>query len=253
MLVSDLMSSPVYAVRPQDPVASARNLMLRHRISRLLVMEQGNLAGIVTRRDIGFLHERSGPLWKRRVPDGEAVSSVMTEDAVWISPDAGVRDAMFLMHTHGVSGFPVMDQGRVLGIITKSDLIRSDVVSLLDRDVLSLVGPVPVITGEESLDSVIDLIRTGCGKVVVADQAALPIGIISESDLAFYEERVDMSEPACAADLMRRPVITLGRDAHVRDVLIQIREKRITSVVITDEREIKGIITRDDIIREVVL
>ena len=52
MNVADIMSSPVYVINIDEPVSHARNLMLRHRISTLLVLNEGKMVGIVTKSDI---------------------------------------------------------------------------------------------------------------------------------------------------------------------------------------------------------
>ena len=54
MRAIDVMSSPVYVVAPTDNVAYARNLMLKHRVSRLLVMEGDELRGFLTKKDIAY-------------------------------------------------------------------------------------------------------------------------------------------------------------------------------------------------------
>ncbi len=252
MIVSDLMVTPVFAVRPGESVQACRNLMLRHKISRLLVMSENKLQGIITRRDIGFLHDKKGPVWKRRVDDNVLVSSVMVGDPVCISPDTGIRDVMIMMDRHKVSGFPVTDLGRVLGIITKSDLMKSPMVENCKLKFSSLIEPVPIITSKHSPAKAIELIREKPGKVVIADDNGYPIGIISESDLAFYEGGDGKADSLCAGSMMKSPVITIGSDGDVKEVIDLIRQKRITSVVIVDGNEIKGIITRDHIIQEVI-
>ncbi|MFH0966440.1 MAG: CBS domain-containing protein, partial [Methanobacteriota archaeon] len=118
MLVSDIMSSPVHACRSEDTVSSVRNLMLRYHISRVLVMDREHICGIITKKDIGYRLRRHDPAWRRRPLDNEPVSSMMTADIMSMSPDSGIRDAMMLMLTHRISGFPIVDQGMVLGIVT---------------------------------------------------------------------------------------------------------------------------------------
>ena len=48
------MTAPVFFVSPRDTIAYARNLMVKHKISRLLVMEDGRLAGMLTKKDIAY-------------------------------------------------------------------------------------------------------------------------------------------------------------------------------------------------------
>ena len=54
MFARDVMTTPVFFVSPDETIAYARNLMVKHKISRLLVMEEGRLAGILTKKDIAY-------------------------------------------------------------------------------------------------------------------------------------------------------------------------------------------------------
>jgi len=252
MLISDLMSSPVHACRPDDTISYARNLMLRHRISRVLVIDRNRVAGIITKKDIGYRLRSRDPVWRRRSPDNEPVSLVMSGDVLSLSPDSSIRDAMILMVSHRISGFPVMDQGMVLGMLTRSDLMRSEPVQTLDLPVREVMHDVPQITPDHTIDRVIDLMKAGCGKVVVTGDGGHPAGIISESDLTFAQEGRDQPEKTLAGEIMRSPVITLPDTARTAEVVREMVSQRISSLVITGEGGIKGIITRDDIIGEVV-
>lgn len=252
MLISDLMSSPVHACSPGDTVSFARNLMLKHRISRVLVVEKNRVAGIITRKDIGYRLRSRDPVWRRRPADSEPVSSVMSADVLSLSPGSSIHAAMMLMVTHRISGFPVMDQGMILGIITKTDILKSAPVQNLDLPVKGVMHDVHQVTQKHSVDRVIDLMKAGCGKVVVAGEDGLPAGMISESDLTFAQEGRDQPEKTLAGEIMRSPVITLPDSARTGEVVREMIARHISSIIIVGDQGIKGIITRDDIIGEVV-
>jgi CBS domain-containing protein len=139
MLVSDLMSTPVHAAKPNDTVSYARNQMLRHKISRILVIEDGRALGIITKKDIGFRLRRNNPQWRHRQIDNEPLIRVMSTDLVRLSPDSSIRDALLLLLAHQISGAPVIDQGMVLGILTRTDILRSKIVDKLDIPVTELM------------------------------------------------------------------------------------------------------------------
>ncbi len=253
MLISDLMNSPVRVCRPDDTISYARNLMLKHHISRVLVIDDQRAIGIITKKDIGYRLRSRNPAWRRRSSDNDPVSSVMTPDIISISPGSSIHDALVLMVTHKISGFPVIDQGMVLGMVTKSDMIRSPLVKSLDRPVFGVMHDVQQVTEEHSLDHVIDLMRSGCGKVVVTGDDGTMSGIISESDLTFAQEGRSQPEKLRAGDVMKSPVITMDETARTGDVIREMAERHISSLIITNEQGLKGIITRDDIIGEVIL
>ena len=65
MFARDVMTSPVYFVSPTETVAYARNLMVKHKISRVLVMEDGRLTGVLTKKDIAYRLHQGEPAWRR--------------------------------------------------------------------------------------------------------------------------------------------------------------------------------------------
>ena len=250
MLVSDLMSAPVRGAQPHDTVSHARNLMIRHRISRVLIIDEGRALGIITKKDIGFSLRRNDPPWRYRDKDNVLLMKVMSKDLVVISPDSSARDALLMMVTHKISGVPVIDQGMVLGIITRTDLLESRLVKELNAPVQDLMHDPVVITKKHSAVHAVDLIRKGACAVVVVDESG-PAGIISDTDLAFYEEPSDLSGLVTAADVMRPFVPVLSETAKTTDAVELMQKNNCQCVIIADENCIKGIITRDDIIREV--
>ena len=82
MFARDVMTAPVYIVGPDATVAHARNLMVRHRISRLPVMENGALTGIITKKDIAYRLRQGEPVWRRRPLDRIPVGALMTEGQI---------------------------------------------------------------------------------------------------------------------------------------------------------------------------
>jgi CBS domain-containing protein len=92
MFAHDIMTAPVHVVSPDATVAHARNLMVRHHISRLPVMENGILVGILTKKDIAYRMRRGEPAWRRRPLDRIPVGALMTEHPVVVQPDTGVKE-----------------------------------------------------------------------------------------------------------------------------------------------------------------
>jgi CBS domain-containing protein len=277
MKAADVMSSPVHVVTPSDPVARARNLMLKHRISRLPVMDQGRLVGIITKKDIGYRLRQSEPIWRRRPIDNIPVSVLMTSDPATVTPDTGIRELSFLMIDCDISGVPVMDREEMVGIVTKSDLMKSVLITSLTTKVEDVMEDMITVSRYHSLTHIIDLMRERNDKVVVVNNDGTLAGIITESNLTFFlyindkEElpvrdvtmlrkedhagkksfRYVVETAAIAEDVMSRPVITISPEATLSEAVSIMREKNVNSLVVVTGNEIKGIIKRDDIIREV--
>ena len=207
------------------------------------------------------------------------VSEIMTPDPVSVAGDASIRTAATAMVEYGISGLPVVEDCTLVGIVTKTDLLRSVSVERLERTVSSLMGDAVTVSRYHSLDHLIDLASERDHKLVVVNNDGTLAGIVTESNLAFYEYvgRVP-GEPdrdvtmlrretaggrktlrhvrdvsAIAEDMMSRPVETTPPDAPIAEAVQRMREKGINSLVVVEDGDIKGIITRDDIIKGVAL
>lgn len=278
MQASDVMTSPVFIVAPTENVAHARNLMLKHKISRLPVMEGDKLRGIITKKDIGLRLRQCEPIWRRRPIDAIPVSLIMTTDPISVSPDTGIREIAAIMVDQAISGVPIVENGAVSGIVTKSDLMKSSLIGHLDAKVSDLMEDAIMISRYHSLDHIIDLISERYDKLVVVNNDGTLAGVITETNLAFFqygktdknglpEKDVTMLRKeetagrkyyrhvtdvsAIAEDLMTKPVMTITSDAPINEVVQIMRDQHVNSVVVVDGNEIKGIVKRDDIIREV--
>src|SRR5690606_23380070 len=92
-----------------------------------------------------------------------------------------------LMITHDISGLPVEDDGDVVGIVTKSDMLKSTAVQSLGMTVGDLMADVLTVNRYHSLDHVIDLMSERNDKIVVVNDNGSIAGIITESNVAFFE------------------------------------------------------------------
>jgi acetoin utilization protein AcuB len=124
MCLRDWMTAPVQVIGPDAPAWEAVARMRRHRIRRLPVVEGEALVGIVTWTDVVRLQPPAHPgQWQ--VPTlsvGVLVRHLMTPAPRVVDPDDSLEYAASLMRTHKIGGLPVVEGGRVVGIVTESDL-----------------------------------------------------------------------------------------------------------------------------------
>lgn len=147
MKAADIMARPVVSVTPETAVAEAARLMLNHRVSGLPVLDRsGALVGIISEGDLLRRAEtgttRRRPRWLeffsapgRLAQDyaqahARKVADVMTETVVSIGPDAPTEQIVRLMERRRVKRLPVVDAGRLVGIVTRADLVRAFVDNL---------------------------------------------------------------------------------------------------------------------------
>jgi len=116
MFVRQRMTANPITISPQDTLATAREQMTNGKFRRLPVVQDGALVGILTDRDIlRFIGSE----------ERTRVVGAMTETPLTIPPTLPVEDAVHLMRKHQVSGLPVVEQGKVVGMITTSDIMQA--------------------------------------------------------------------------------------------------------------------------------
>ena len=144
MKIRDWMNTPVQTVKPRDSVAHARSLLERHRINQLPVVIEGTLAGIVTDRDLrnaspSAAEQAASDLGRIDVaiadPGRIAVESVMTERVLSLGPDDTVEDAVRIMRRERFGAIPVVERGRVVGMLTRSDVLDAFMCLALGAEV----------------------------------------------------------------------------------------------------------------------
>lgn len=128
-LVKDWMSRDVVTAVPTLGLLEAYSLMRKHDIRRLPVVENGRLLGIVTSGDIREARPSTATslsAWELNyLLANLTASEVMSQPAQTISPEATIGEAADIMLGRKISGLPVVDSsGRLVGIITESDIFR---------------------------------------------------------------------------------------------------------------------------------
>jgi CBS domain-containing protein len=121
--VNQLLSAKggqIFSVAPTDSVFMAIEMMATRHVGALLVMSQGELLGILSERD----YARKVILKKRSSHD-TPVGDIMTSPAVTVTPSDTVHHCMQLMTERRIRHLPVMESGRVVGILSIGDLVKA--------------------------------------------------------------------------------------------------------------------------------
>lgn len=127
MNVEDVMTRDPKVVDPETPIREALRLMREGRFRRLPVLEQGQLVGILSDRDLRqamntpfILHDREQDDY---ILDHLKVGMCMSTEVHTLEPGDSLERAASLMKQHKVGGCPVLEEGRLVGIVTESDLL----------------------------------------------------------------------------------------------------------------------------------
>lgn len=116
----DRKGRALFAIAPQDPVLEAIRMMADHHVGALLVMRGTELLGILSERD----YARKVVLLGRSSAD-TPVSTIMSSPVVTVSPEHSVQDCMRLMTERRIRHLPVLDGGRVAGMVSIGDLVKA--------------------------------------------------------------------------------------------------------------------------------
>lgn len=128
-LVKEWMTPEPVVIRPETTLPEAHRLMMEHSIRRLPVVDEGRLVGIVTLGDVRGA-EPSGAtslsIWEvNYLLSRLRVDEIMTPRPFTIAAEATLGEAAQMMLSYKISALPVVDgDGRVVGIITESDIFR---------------------------------------------------------------------------------------------------------------------------------
>jgi CBS domain-containing protein len=141
MRVRDLMTERVLSIGPEAPIKDVARILVEHRISGLPVCDvEGHVLGVVSEGDILYKEHdpedghRGGPLsWiVEGSPAGETVKAAaltaakaMTAPAITVAPYESVAEAARLMCERGVNRLPVVKDEKLIGIVTRADLVRA--------------------------------------------------------------------------------------------------------------------------------
>lgn len=132
MLVRDVMTSPAITVPPRTTVKEGLRLLDRHHVTALpVVTGEGRLLGIVSEADLlqdAVRHDQRAHLLPH--PEAETqnpprdVEDVMSTLSFTVSPADDLSDAVDLMTSTAVKSLPVVEDGRVVGVVSRSDIVH---------------------------------------------------------------------------------------------------------------------------------
>jgi CBS domain-containing protein len=129
MRVRDLMTAKPITVDPETPMLEARERMVRERIRHLVVVDDARVVGIVTDRDIRLnlpSPATSLSVWEINFLLAKlTVGGVMSSSVMVVEPDRPAAEAARIMLDHKIGALPVVEDGRLVGIVTESDFVRA--------------------------------------------------------------------------------------------------------------------------------
>jgi CBS domain-containing protein len=127
--VQSVMNTPAVALASHDSVAQAARLMSEHQVGSVLVVDDENVTGIVTDRDLALR------VLAPNLPATTPVADVCTEKVTSLSPQDDVQSALRTMREVGVRRLPVIENGRLVGALSLGDIAITDDAGPTLRDI----------------------------------------------------------------------------------------------------------------------
>ena len=127
--VSTFLNKNIFYVAPNDRIVHARRLMINEDIARLPVLSEKKLVGIISDFDIAIAFstlKRSYSMGKQKHQLTELlVKDVMKMQVIWTTPSVTATEAAKLMMKHNVGALPIIKDDVVIGVVTRTDLLRT--------------------------------------------------------------------------------------------------------------------------------
>jgi len=198
MYVRDVMTTDVITITSNTSILEARRIMDQKNIQRLPVVDDGKLVGVVNAKRL----ERTAPhedisnsMWDVAYNlvsfHGMPVKQVMQTDVVTVSPGTTVEEAVGLAESKGVGSEVVVENGKVVGIVTTTDLFKR----IVDR-VLGIGDPgcrIEIVGGAEGkvLEEIISIINKHDLKIITLHVVSMPGA--SKRDIVVHVDSEDVS------------------------------------------------------------
>ncbi len=246
--VKDLMIPDVATIGSEQTMALAANLMADDCVSSLVVVDDGTVVGIITEKD--FLER---VVAKGRSTLDIKVREVMSYPVISVSPEVSVLEAGRVAEERHVKRLPVIDDGKLVGIVTQTDLIRVLTSYGMWRDVAEIMTTDVVTVQRDTTVAEAASVMSGRGiSGIVVMQAEQVVGVLTERDLL---KRVIAAgrDPACVKmeEVMSYPAVSIPPHYAVFTASRIMEKMHVRRLVVEDNKWLCGVVTQTDIFRAV--
>ncbi len=251
MKIREIMSEKVISIDRNRSLKDATELMQKHKISRLIVVKDKKLAGILTYKDMS---KTLGSAKERVSSSHLHVSGSFTEELVTTNPDTDIKTAASLMLKHNISGIPLIEGGEIAGIVTKTDLIKTIKSKKPVRDIM--LKPICVSPDDRIIHA----------RKIMLDYDITVLPVVKEKLVGM----VSRKELSIAMDNFRRHVQKRYQNARIENVLVSdimkpgpktatpkttleeaaktMAENKVSGLPVEENDKLTGIITKTDLI-----
>jgi CBS domain-containing protein len=258
MSLDDLMTREIITITPENTLYEAAQLMGEKRIGSLLVFKYDTPVGVITERDLLNVVSSGVKLEKDWIGGGasireEKVEKVMSFPVVKICVSSPLKEAARIMIEKRIRRLAVCDLGKVVGIITASDMIRSLPEAPENMEVWFQVDyfmakRIITVDAEMLVENVAEVMaEKRVGSVIVTSKER-PVGIFTERDLLTKFLVEDKSLIAEVGSACSSPLITAPVGMCIHEAAVIMTKNRIKRLPITKDKNLVGMLSARDLV-----
>jgi len=246
--VQDVMSKDVTTISSGETVVSATKTMCENNISCIVVVDNGSVVGILTERD---LLKRIAA--KEKDYSKITIAETMSCPVETISPNLSVLEAGRIMEDRHIKRLPVIEKKRLVGIITQTELTRLLTSSAMWRNVVEIMTwDVAGIQCKASVAEAAEVMTSRHISCIVTLEEDEVVGVLTERDLlkrvvGLQKDPADVK----AEEVMSSPVICVPPDCPVFTASRIMDNIDVRRLVVTEDKQLCGIVTQTDVFRAV--
>ena len=257
MKVKDVMTENVIFVDKDVDLNYVLKLMKKHGITKIPVVEEKKLIGIITDNKIAV---KLGSIRNRGIPASRLHASSVTEKNIEIiSPDAELKTILKTVGEPGPTMLSVIEEGKLIGVITKADLLplvksEKKVKEIMHENIHSVSPDDRIIHARRRM------IDENVARLPVMNNGNL-IGIISDNEIVFALAELKRSFPLgkqkhrleelLVNDAMKTTVILADANISVEDAAKIMIKNNIGFLPLMENKKVIGIITRTDLLKTI--
>ena len=242
----DVMRQDIATISPHSTVASAARIMSACKISCLIVSSDSHLSGIVTETDVLKKAVMTGHNF-----DKMKVEQIMSSPIRSIPHSLPIMDASKIMELENIRRLVVQENGRAVGIITQTDMVRVMASYILSKEVSEIMtNDVTVIASSARVIEAAELmVSQDISCLVVMDNDAV-VGIFTERDLLRRVVAVNQNPAQIKLkQVMSEPVVTIPASCSRLSATKLLERLGIRRLVVTEHETLLGVITQTDILK----
>ncbi len=259
MKVKEVMTKGIIYVDKDQDLQYILDLMRKHDITKVPVVENKQLFGIITDNIIAY---KLGSIRKRSVSTSRLHASSVTEkNFITISPNTDVKKILKMVGQPGPTMLPVVEKEKLVGVITKADLLHlvtseKSIGSIMQKNIFSVSPDDRVVHARRIM------INENVARLPVLSEKKL-IGIISDVEIAFAFATLKRSfsvghqkhqlDELLVRDVMKTPVIWTSQSVTASEAAKIMLKHNVGALPVMKDDVVVGIVTRTDLLKTISL